>query len=614
MTRIQHSFLYVFLLAIFCGSFLSGPAAYGQNRVSFTFQNRQIVSGAYQAELWATVATGATWTVGNSLLNISFSGGLAVNSFNNVLLLDPDPDFISGGYMPLRQTAYGTGLSVSMLNLSGFFIEKTGSFRIGTLRWEIRDGFYPDGLAVITTGGDESIIMNSWDMLSYNCGDTTCFSAPVPTPRQIGNPAVITQQPQSVSICTGNDALFSVTATGATLTYQWQKAPYWTGSGSWQDISGATAASLVIPSVSEADTLFYRVLVRGDSPPHDTSHYVNLQALKAPVVVSQTGNTTLCESSTASFSVGFTGTPTPSIQWEVSSDNGTNWSAIQGATQSFLYVTATAGMNGYQYRSKGVNFCGTATTQAAVLTVQPAPALVTQPKNTLATAGDSVVLTALVTGTNLMYQWQKNMTDIPSATAPTLTLHNVQNSDIATYRLLIGSSCGPSLISDNAVVFVQPSNTNNTTIVVKALMQGCWNGLVHVPTSLSVELRSGDTLLTSTLVTIGSGILSTTGTVSIQFSDLTSGEYWIVVRHGGYLPVASNGKVHIDAGSTVSYDFSNSPSKAYEEGTIPVVLRGTTYYVLKAGDFTGDRSVNPQDIQAMLQGFPKTNSLTIPGM
>src|SRR5690606_22795284 len=126
--------------------------------------------------------------------------------------------------------------------------------------------------------------------------------------------------------------------------------------------------------------------------------------------------------------------------------------------------------------------------------------------------------------------------------------------------------------------------------------------------------RSGSELKTSTLSMINTGILSTSGTISLQFSGLESGQYWIVVRHGGYLPVASNGRVQINSGSTINYDFSDAPDKAYDEGTFPVVLRGTTYYVLKSGDFTGDQATNPQDLQSLLQGFPKTNALSMPGL
>jgi hypothetical protein len=615
MTRIRHSSLCICLLTIFCASLLYSPASYGQNKVSFSFQNRQIVSGVYQAELWANVASGTTWTIGNTLLNIGFNrSGLTLGSFNNASLLNPNPDFISGGYIPLSQVAYGNGVSVNILNISGTFIEKTGSFRIGTLRWQVTNGFALDSLRLIVAGGDGSVVMDAWETLPYNCGDTTCYSSVTPAPMQVGNPPVVTQQPQDVIICPGNDVSFAVTATGGALKYQWQRQDIFLRN--WQDMPGATTASLIIPAGMVSDTMQYRVVITGDSPPVVTSNFVTTHVLAAPVITGQPLNISVCEGSTATFIATCSARPTPTFQWEKSSDNGATWSIVPGASQSFLALdqTATSAANGHLYRIKAVNFCGTTVSQPALLTVRSAPVILTQPKNALVTAGDTTMFTVSASGTGLTYQWQKNMIDIPGATSATLNLSNVQESAIASYRVLVNGSCTPAVASNSAVLFVRSADTSKTTIAIRALMQGFWNGLTHVRTPVSIELRSGSDLKTSNLVMINAGILSTSGTVSMQFSGLESGQYWIVVRHGGYLPVASNGRIQINSGSTVSYDFSDSPSKAYDEGTFPVVLRGTTYYVLKSGDFTGDQATNPQDLQSLLQGFPKTNALSMPGL
>jgi HYR domain len=74
---------------------------------------------------------------------------------------------------------------------------------------------------------------------------------------------VISAQPATKFVCVGSNAVFSVTATAGTgnpLTYQWQQ---WTGSA-WADITGATASSYTIPSVTFAqNTNSYRVILTG---------------------------------------------------------------------------------------------------------------------------------------------------------------------------------------------------------------------------------------------------------------------------------------------------------------------------------------------------------------
>jgi hypothetical protein len=69
------------------------------------------------------------------------------------------------------------------------------------------------------------------------------------------------------------------------------------------------------------------------------------------------------------FTAAASGIPTPSVQWQVSTNNGATFSNITGATNTTLTVTATAGSSGYLYRAVFMNSCGTATSAAALLTV-----------------------------------------------------------------------------------------------------------------------------------------------------------------------------------------------------------------------------------------------------
>ncbi|HLG95329.1 MAG TPA: hypothetical protein VKX49_03340, partial [Bryobacteraceae bacterium] len=64
-------------------------------------------------------------------------------------------------------------------------------------------------------------------------------------------PPAITQQPANASAMIGQTATFTVAATGAALSYQWQSMP--SGAGSFGNISGATAASYTTPSLAQSD-------------------------------------------------------------------------------------------------------------------------------------------------------------------------------------------------------------------------------------------------------------------------------------------------------------------------------------------------------------------------
>ncbi|MFN7944988.1 MAG: family 16 glycosylhydrolase [Blastocatellia bacterium] len=95
-----------------------------------------------------------------------------------------------------------------------------------------------------------------------------------------------------------------------------------------------------------------------------------------PVVTTQPQSQTIAYGSAATFTVAASGTAPITIQWQISSDGGSNWSGISGATQTTYTIAAVnTTHNGNQYRAVLTNDYGTATTDPATLTVSiPTPA------------------------------------------------------------------------------------------------------------------------------------------------------------------------------------------------------------------------------------------------
>ena len=74
------------------------------------------------------------------------------------------------------------------------------------------------------------------------------------SPPAAKSPPVLTSQPASTTVLTDDAATFTVAATGANLSYQWQK--------NGADIAGATSASFTTPAVTYADSgAQYKVIV-----------------------------------------------------------------------------------------------------------------------------------------------------------------------------------------------------------------------------------------------------------------------------------------------------------------------------------------------------------------
>jgi hypothetical protein len=93
----------------------------------------------------------------------------------------------------------------------------------------------------------------------------------------------------------------------------------------------------------------------------------------APVITSDPTNQTVAVGHTATFTASASGTPTPTVQWQVSTDKAAHWSDISGATSTTLTLqNVQASQKGYEYRAVFTNSAGSTPTTAATLTVQSA--------------------------------------------------------------------------------------------------------------------------------------------------------------------------------------------------------------------------------------------------
>ena len=93
------------------------------------------------------------------------------------------------------------------------------------------------------------------------------------------------------------------------------------------------------------------------------------QILVAPAVTTSPSSLTITAGQTASFTAAATGTPAPTVQWQVSTDGGVSFSNIAGATSTTLTFTASLSQNGNLYQAVFSNSAGSATSSAATLTV-----------------------------------------------------------------------------------------------------------------------------------------------------------------------------------------------------------------------------------------------------
>jgi hypothetical protein len=84
----------------------------------------------------------------------------------------------------------------------------------------------------------------------------------------------------------------------------------------------------------------------------------------------QPANQTVTAGQTATFTAAASGSPTPTVQWQLSTNGGSTWGNIAGATATTFAVTnTTTSQSGSEYRAVFTNSAGSATSNAATLTV-----------------------------------------------------------------------------------------------------------------------------------------------------------------------------------------------------------------------------------------------------
>jgi hypothetical protein len=349
----------------------------------------------------------------------------------------------------------------------------------------------------------------------------------------------ITEQPASQAACLGTSASFTVTATGAGITYQWRKGLVNLIDG--VVITGVTSATLTINPVSFTDAASdYNVVVTGTGvclQQSVTSIIVSLAVNFEPVINIQPANQAVCEGNPVSFSVAATGTSI-SYQWRKGTVNLVNGGNISGATSAILTINPAnipdASAN-YNVAITGVCL-PVVTSDNVALVVNSATAITTQPTAQTACTGISVSFSVAATGTGLTYQWRKgtvnmvNGGNISGVTSATLSINPVNASDAASdYNVVISGLCSANLTSANVALIV---NTIPVITTAPANQVACEGNsvsftVVATGTGLTYQWRKG----TVNLVDGGniSGATSAALTINPAILSDAAGDYNVVV-------------------------------------------------------------------------------------
>lgn len=450
------------------------PLITGTPETSFTFDVSEVPASAQgDAMVRLTVTDGFHASESTMVL-----GALGVDGAPDVYLVTPNPgeEYARGGLMPLRANAWdredgmlsgddvvwesdidgviGTGrvtgvddLSVGMHTITVTGFDAAGLSTSESVEIEITDRFLPvnpgdadaDGdLDLVDFGGFQLCFDPQAADLSEECfvfdldfdGDVDlvdfsnfqlAFTGGLVCPELVNSPD------DAFNVCPHDDVVFTVEASGTSLSYQW-----------WKDgepISGATDADLVIENVSFADAGSYRAIVTNGCGGVLSSSAM-LTVVPPPVVDEQPVSDSVCFGESVTLDVLGHGFGEITYQWVF------RGVPIPGATDPVLTVEDVTEDDLGGYHCQVRDDCGmVSSTVASIHSLGASITMNPMPLSVCAGAPAAFLVTAS-SPSAITTQWQKDGVDIEGATGQFLFLPSTELSDAGQYRAVVTNACG----------------------------------------------------------------------------------------------------------------------------------------------------------------------------
>jgi hypothetical protein len=236
-----------------------------------------------------------------------------------------------------------------------------------------------------------------YEAVFANSAGSATSSAATLTVVATGTPPSVVSQPSGQTVIAGQQVTFTATANGTpTPSVQWMVSA--DGGGSWQPVATATSTSYTFIASQSQSGHEYEAVFSNGYPPNATTSPVTLTVQTGPQILQQPSPTTVVAGASASFTATATGSPQPTVQWQVLT--GGTWVNVGGATSTTYSFPTTSDQNGSQYRAIFSNTAATVPSAAVTLTVTPtaAPVITTQPTGRAVPANSTVSFTAAASG------------------------------------------------------------------------------------------------------------------------------------------------------------------------------------------------------------------------
>ncbi len=333
--------------------------------------------------------------------------------------------------------------------------------------------------ATITAGANTNSITVTFGTASGNitvtptntCGSGASSSLTVTLTAPV-IPAVTIASVPATSICSGSSVTFTASpANGGTPTYQWRNNGI--------NITGATGTTYTTAALADGDKIDVIMIstatCRSANMATSSQVTVAVNPNLLPSVTVSTPATTICSSTSVTFTATPTNGGTPTYQWR---NNGIN---ITGATGTIYTTAALADGDKIDVIMTSTATCrstNTATSNPLTMSVTaivPVSVTISAPTSTIC-AGTNITFTASpVNGGTPIYQWRDNGTNVTGATGATYTSATLANGDKVDVIMTSTATCRSSNTATSAqtTIVVNAAVTPSVTIAASTATSVC---------------------------------------------------------------------------------------------------------------------------------------------
>jgi len=260
-------------------------------------------------------------------------------------------------------------------------------------------------------------------------------------------PANITTEPQTQSICEGEDVVFSPVAEGDFLYFIWMKDGVLMPAE--QNIS-LTISGATYPHLNYYNLIAYNVCK------HDTSNTVYINVNNIPQITGQPLDHNICSTEEITLYAYAGGTTEVNYQW-YEYDGG----IIPGETSDSFVPDIVPSDTSYYYCEMS-NICGTVYSDTAEVVIKEAPEITQQPTDAILCVGDDISIQIKANGTEVLhYQWLFNGADvnganITGAESSTIIITGITEGQQGLYSCHVHNECGFAVTNEAFVTVNAP--------------------------------------------------------------------------------------------------------------------------------------------------------------